>query len=86
VALWLLVGIVVIVRGYGSVVVICDTIVKRVNLLMSDILEGLLAECEGQTELAPLWATGDELAGYTRALSEVIGLIREQIQIEKLGE
>lgn len=52
-----------------------------------DVLEVLLAECEGQIELAPLWATGELfLDGYTRALSEVIGLIREQIQIEKLGE
>ncbi len=53
---------------------------------MVDVLEELLAELEGQREMAGVWAIGEELAGYTRALSEVMYLIQEAIQIQKLGE
>ncbi len=54
---------------------------------MRDVLEELLAELEGQRELAPLWASGELfLDGFTRGLEEARGLVREAIQVEKLGE
>ena len=53
---------------------------------MIEVLEDLLAEVEGQFELAGVWCSGKVLEGYTIALNEVCGLIREQIEIQKLGE
>ena len=53
---------------------------------MRDVLEDLLAEVEAQRDLADVWASGELLQGYTMALTEVMRLIKEQIEIEKLGE
>jgi hypothetical protein len=50
------------------------------------VLYDLLAELEGQVELSSLWSEDAFQQGYNEALEEVQGLIRERIQIERLGE
>jgi hypothetical protein len=50
------------------------------------VLYDLLAELEGQVELSSLWSEGAFQQGYNEALEAVQGLIKERIQIERLGE
>lgn len=53
---------------------------------MRDVLEDLLSELEALRDISGAWAEGQFAIGYTLALDEALGLVREQIQIEKLGE
>ena len=50
------------------------------------VLYDLLAELEGLVELSALWSEGAIQEGYNLALEEIQGLVREQIQIQRLGE
>jgi hypothetical protein len=54
--------------------------------MMSDVLEDLLSELEALRDVSGVWAEGQFANGYTLALGEAMGLVREQIQIQKLGE
>jgi hypothetical protein len=56
------------------------------KVLMVEMLEDLLAECEAQFELADVWADKEILEGYRIAMNEVCGLLREKIGIERLAE
>jgi hypothetical protein len=54
---------------------------------MREVLEDLLAKVEGEIELAPLWATElNELRAVQIALGDVVGIVKRQIEIERLGE
>ena len=53
---------------------------------MSDVLEDLLSEVSARIEISGVWAEGLLLEGYTLAMTEVQEMLKEEIQVEKLGE
>lgn len=53
---------------------------------MRDVLGDLLSELEALRDISGVWAEGQFANGYTLAIGEAMALVREQIQIEKLGE